>query len=98
MPRIIITANAAEGIAHCGQFLHSRNPQAAKRAGEIIEANISLLATMPEAGRPVPGRPRWRELVIPFGSSGYIAVYRHEPAVDAVYLLAFRHQKEAGFI
>jgi hypothetical protein len=41
--------------------------------------------------------PELRELVIPFGGSGYVALYRHEPADDAVYVLAFRHQKEAGF-
>ena len=38
-----------------------------------------------------------RELVIAFGDSGYVALYRHEPADDAVYVLAFRHQKEAGY-
>ncbi|WP_369774281.1 hypothetical protein [Thioalkalivibrio sp. ALE19] len=38
-----------------------------------------------------------RELVIAFGDSGFVALYRHEPADDAVYVLAFRHQKEAGY-
>ncbi len=33
-----------------------------------------------------------RELVITFGDSGYVALYRHEPSDDAVYVLAFRHQ------
>jgi hypothetical protein len=37
-----------------------------------------------------------RELVIPFGDSGYAALYRHEPTLDLVYVLAFRHQKETG--
>jgi hypothetical protein len=26
-----------------------------------------------------------------------VALYRHEPAEDAVYVLAFRHQRGAGF-
>jgi hypothetical protein len=38
-----------------------------------------------------------RELVIPFGNSGYVALYRYEPGDDAVLILAFRHQKEAGY-
>ena len=38
-----------------------------------------------------------RELVIPFGDSGYVALYRHEAADNAVYILAFRHQREAGY-
>jgi hypothetical protein len=38
-----------------------------------------------------------RELVIGFGDSGDVALYRYEPDTDAVYVLAFRHQKEAGY-
>ena len=48
-------------------------------------------------GRPSPDLPELRELTIAFGDSGYIALYRHEPTTDAVYVLAFRHQKEAGY-
>lgn len=36
-------------------------------------------------------------LVIPFGQSGYVALYRYDSADDAVYALAFRHQKEASY-
>ena len=53
---------------------------------------------MPGIGRPFSEQPDLlRELSIPFGASGYVALYRHEPADDAVYVLAFRHQKEAGY-
>jgi ParE toxin of type II toxin-antitoxin system, parDE len=38
-----------------------------------------------------------RELVIPFGESGYVALYRHDAEADLVYILAFRHQREAGY-
>jgi len=41
--------------------------------------------------------PELRELVMSFGDSGYVALYRYEPEDDAVYVLAFRHQKEVGF-
>ncbi len=37
------------------------------------------------------------ELLIEFGDSGYVALYRFEPKDDAVFVLAFRHQKEAGY-
>ena len=58
--------------------------------------HLSLLESAPEIGRPA-GDPPLRELVIPFGDSGYVALYHHEPADDAVFVLAFRRQKEAGF-
>ncbi len=48
-------------------------------------------------GRPLPEHPELRELIIGFGESGYGALYRYEPDADAVYVLAFRHQKEAGY-
>ena len=52
-----------------------------------------LLEMAPDIGRPFPEMPELRELVIAFGDSGYVALYRHEPADDAVYVLAFRHQR-----
>jgi hypothetical protein len=35
-----------------------------------------------------------RELVIDFGASGYLALYRFESALDAVTILAIKHQSE----
>ena len=49
-----------------------------------------------DIGRPLEDLPDFRELVIAFGESGYVALYRHELEADTVYILAFRHQKEAG--
>ena len=67
------------------------------RAGQAIAHQFLLLETAPDIGRPVSDMPELRELVIAFGDSGYVALYRHEPDDDAVYVLAFRHQKEAGY-
>jgi hypothetical protein len=55
------------------------------------------LETSAEIGRPFLGDSRLRELLIPFGDSGYVALYRYDSEEDAVYVLAFRHQKEAGY-
>ncbi len=38
-----------------------------------------------------------RELTIGFGATGYLALYRYEKPEDVVHILAFRHQKEAGY-
>ena len=75
----------------------AKAPEAARRAGQAIEQQFLLLETAPNMGRPLPEMPELRELVIAFGDSGYVALYRHEPADDTVYVLAFRHQKEAGY-
>lgn len=83
-------------MERCRRFLASKAPEAARRAGRAIERQFLLLEKMPDIGRPFPDLPQLRELMIPFGDSGYVALYRHEPADDAVYVLAFRQQKEAG--
>lgn len=97
MPRVIITAGAANGLERCRRLLTAKAPEAARRAGQAIERQFLLLETTPDIDRPFPDIPELRELVIAFGDSGYVALYRHEPADDAVYVLAFRHQKEAGY-
>lgn len=97
MPRVVITETAALGLERCRRFLADRNPAAARRAGDAIERQFLLLESTPEIGRPFRAHPEWRELLIDFGDSGYTALYWHKPELDAVYILAFRHQKEAGY-
>jgi plasmid stabilization system protein ParE len=67
------------------------------RAAEAIERQLELLESTPEIGRPLAEMPELRELLIAFGDSGYVALYRYVPAENVVFILAFRHQKEAGF-
>ena len=97
MPRVIVTEGATGGLEQCRRFLALKAPEAARRAAQAIERQFLLLETAPDIGRPFPEMPELRELVIPFGDSGYVALYRHESADDAVYILAFRHQREAGY-
>ena len=97
MPRIIITEGAAKGLENCRLFLTEKNPLAAQRAAKIISEQLIHLETDPYIGRPFSLFPELRELIIEFGDSGYIAMYRHDEKADAVYLLAFKHQKEAGY-
>ncbi len=97
MSQVIVTEGAADGLERCRQFLAAKAPEAVRRAGQAIERQFLLLGTAPDIGRPFPEMPELRELVIAFGDSGYVALYRHEPADNAVYVLAFRHQKEAGY-
>jgi len=85
------------GLARCRQFLIGKSPEATRRAGEAIAGRLAALTANPAIGRPFDLDAGLRELVISFGDSGYVALYRHEPGDDAVYVLAFRHQREAGY-
>lgn len=97
MPRVIVTENAIQSLTRCRRFLEGKAPEAAQRAAQAIIGQFVRLETAPDIGRPLFDAPELRELVMSFGDSGYVALYRYEPEDDAVYVLAFRHQKEVGF-
>jgi plasmid stabilization system protein ParE len=97
MPRLIITEGAVAGLERCRTFLADKNAQAAQRAGQAIAVGLALLETTPQMGRPFDIDADLRELSISFGDSGYVALYRFDPSADAVYVLAFRHQREAEY-
>jgi toxin ParE1/3/4 len=67
---------------------------ALQRIADIIQA-LEILVTSPLIGRPVRGGKR--ELVIGRSARGYVALYRHVPAVDIVVVLAFRSHREGGY-
>ena len=97
MPRVTVTPGAVSGLERCRRLLAEKNPRAARRAADTIKKAFATLADYPEIGRPYPQEPGLRELLVAFGDSGYVALYRHDAAEDAVFILAFRHQKEAGY-
>jgi len=97
MPRLIITEDAAAGLARCQQFLQGKNPKAAAHAAKMIWHRFKQLEKEPQIGRPFDPYPIFRELIIPFGESGYIALYHIDTENSLVIIVAFRHQKETGY-
>jgi|TARA_R110000851_G_scaffold7531_4_gene29219 plasmid stabilization system protein ParE len=78
------------------RFLAIKDGDAARRAIKTLRAGVKILARQPEAGRPVPDMdPIFREWLINFGTSEYIALYRFDG--ERATILAVRHQKEAGY-
>lgn len=97
MPRVIVTAGAVIGLERCRKFLATKNQLASCRAAKVIAVSLEQLEKHPEIGKPYDDNPELRELVIEFGASGYIALYRYKPSENTVYVLSFRHQKEQQF-
>ena len=96
MSRLIWSPPALLDVQRVYRFLAINNPDAAKRAVRAIREGVEILALQPGIGRPAEDmEPEYREWMIDFGNSGYIALYRHEH--DVVTLLALRHQKEVGY-
>jgi len=87
---------ALRDLERLREFLRPRNPAAAKRAVAAMIKSVQVLGHHPHIGRPIDDMPdEYREWLIDFGDSGYVARYRHDGG-DLVIVLAIRHQKEAG--
>jgi plasmid stabilization system protein ParE len=96
LSRLIWTPPALADVQRLYRFLASKDANAAQRAVKAIRAGVKILARQPHVGRPVEDMEvDYREWLIDFGNSGYVALYRVDDEVVAI--LAVRHQKEAGY-
>lgn len=96
MPRLIWSQPALLDVQRLYRFLSAKNLDAAKRAVKAIRQGVKVLGQHPGVGRPIEDMPdEFREWIIDFDDSGYVACYRIDP--DAVAILAERHKKEVGY-
>lgn len=68
----------------------------AERALLAIRAGVATLKTSPFTCRKAGQSPFLRELIIPFGRTGYVALFEIEGATDVV-IIAVRHQLEDDY-
>lgn len=68
----------------------------AQRALDAVRAGLATLRSSPFTCRKAGTSPFLRELVIPFGHLGYVALFEIEGA-DLVTVLAVRHQREDDY-
>ncbi len=96
MPRLIWSPPALLDVQRLYRFLAEKNIDAAKRAVKAIREGVKVVAQQPGIGRPVQDmEPQYREWLIDFGDSGYIALYRYDG--QTAVIVAVRHQREAGY-
>ena len=95
--QIRFTKTAREDIKRLYAFLLVHDLQAAKHALEAISKAIELLQTFPFNCRKAQAdTPFIRELIISFGSNGYVALFEIEED-KTVTILAVRHQREDDY-
>lgn len=95
MAQVIYSENALENLDRAFEFLREHDTSAARDAAIAITEAVALLARHPLIGRVVEGE--LRELVISFGRTGYVALYRFLPVADEIRILAIRHQRELDY-
>jgi plasmid stabilization system protein ParE len=99
--RVRFTREAEDDLVRLYEFMLERDVTdwaLAERALEAIRHAISGLEYSPFSYRKASGQrsPFLRELVIPFGSAGYVALFEIEGS-DVVTVLAVRNQREDDY-
>jgi len=101
--RVRLTREAEADLERLFGFVLEREPERdggdlalAERALEAIRAGFTTLRTSPFTCRKAGNSPFLRELIIPFGRSGYVALIEIESATDVV-VVAVRHQLEDDY-
>jgi plasmid stabilization system protein ParE len=96
MSRLIWSRQALLDVQRLYRFLAVKNIAAASRAIKSVRQGVKVLGYQPGIGRTVEDIPEeFREWLIDFGNSGYVARYRFDG--ETITILAVRHQKEAGY-
>ena len=96
MAKIIYSDEAFADFERIVDFLLESSPEQAAEALRNIRSAIDILDAHPLVGRRVDAHIR--ELVISWGETGYLALYRFDAGVDIVRVLRIRHQREGGYM
>lgn len=91
--KIVVAPEVAADLERLRQFLIDESPEAAARAGALLETAMLSLEDFPGRGRPT-GVADVRELIVPFGNSAYVLRYGHLADADTVVILRVWHGRE----
>lgn len=93
-----LTLEAEDDLLRLYDFLLEQDPDTAERALTAIRKGLAVLADFPFTCRKAADAndPLLRELLISFGSNGYLALFQIDSAAT-VTVLALRHQREADY-
>jgi plasmid stabilization system protein ParE len=91
---ILLSPDAVEDVERLRTFLDQSNPDAAQRALALIWTAIDRLQEFPGLGMPTEDADI-RQIVVRFGSSGYIVRYAVLPGDENILITRIWHGREA---
>ena len=95
--RLRFTLEAKSDLERLYGFLAEQDLEAAERALDVIDRAWTILEEFPFSCRKAEDyNPFVREIIIPFGSAGYVALFEIENQ-QTVTVLAVRHQREDDY-
>ena len=101
--KVVLTIEAQEDLERLFDFVLER--ELARDGGDLdlaadalsaIKAGLNVLERFPFTCRKAADTPFLRELVIPFGSTGYVALFEVVDG-ETVVVGAVRHQREDDY-
>lgn len=95
--QVRLTKQARDDLVRLFDFLAEQDREAALDARQAIGKSMELLELFPFTCRKAtPHDPFLRELLVPFGHSGYVALFEIDDD-STVTILAVRHQREDDY-
>ena len=91
--RVILSRSAMADLERMRLFLADQNPAASRRAIVALVRAIDGLTVFPDRGRPT-GNGNSRELSVPFGRSGYVIRFVHDPKIGDIIVTRIWHGRE----
>jgi toxin ParE1/3/4 len=91
---ILLSPDAVEDVERLRTFLNQKNPDAAQRALALIWKALDRLLEFPDLGMPTGGADI-RQIIVRFGSSGYIVRYVVLPENGNILITRIWHGREA---
>jgi plasmid stabilization system protein ParE len=86
---------ADQDLLRLFEFPAERDLPAAEKALVTIRRALSMAAAFPHSCRKASHASHLRECVIPFGRTGYVAIF--EIGEEFILILAVRHQREDDY-
>ena len=96
---LTVSPEAQDDLLRLNDFLMAIDQNAADGAATAIEKAYEFLTRFPHTCRKAQGGdlgPAWREMLVNFGSSGYIALFQIT-GEKSLTIAAVRHQRESDY-
>jgi plasmid stabilization system protein ParE len=95
--RVRLTRGARDDLLRLTTYWRDKDIATARRARAAIEKALVMLRDFPFSCRKADDDQTFlREMLIPFGAAGYVALFEIDEA-NMVTVLAIRHQREDDY-
>lgn len=97
MRQVRFSLRAAAKLKTLCEFYAEIDVELGDRARHTVVNTLDKLIEHPGIGRPYPDRPKFRERIIRFGASHFLALYFLDVQSGDIIIVGLRHEREMGY-